>query len=179
MPHRRLDCGARDTRRPADPRDATVAQGASLSGEEKTSLSLIEQRKDSAELPFEFLIGKHASIIGKDRKLEKLFRSANLPGVAAIGSSLVAVMSVVTLSFLITTPECWVPSLGGPEHGFPLLSGAGRLVVKDAIMIGAAIVTMADSAKAYLRNRIVAGRAVPIGDRAGDNQSSKPALQGA
>ena len=62
-------------------------------------------------------------------------------------------MSFVTLSFLITTPECWVPSLGSPEHGFPLLSGAGRLVVKDAIMMGAALVTMADSAKAYLRNR--------------------------
>jgi uncharacterized membrane protein YkgB len=46
-----------------------------------------------------------------------------------------------------------VPDRGGPEHGFPLLSGAGRLVVKDAIMMGAALVTMADSAKAYLRGR--------------------------
>ena len=45
-------------------------------------------------------------------------------------------MSVVTLSFLVTTPECRVPDRGGPEHGFPLLSGAGRLVVKDAIMAG-------------------------------------------
>jgi reactive chlorine resistance protein C len=60
-------------------------------------------------------------------------------------------MSLTTLSFLVTTPECWVPSLGGPEHGVPLLSGAGRLVVKDAIMLGAAMVTMADSAKAALR----------------------------
>ena len=63
-------------------------------------------------------------------------------------------MSLTTLSFLITTPECWVPSLGGPEHGFPLLSGAGRLVVKDAIMLGAAVVTMADSAKSALRKSI-------------------------
>jgi uncharacterized membrane protein YkgB len=46
-----------------------------------------------------------------------------------------------------------VPDLGGPEHGFPLLSGAGRLVVKDAIMMGAGLVVMADSAKAYLRKR--------------------------
>ena len=75
-----------------------------------------------------------------------------LPRVAAVGSFLVFVMSFVTLSFLITTPECWVPALGSPEHGFPLLSGAGRLVVKDAIMMGAALVTMADSAKAYLRH---------------------------
>jgi AraC family transcriptional activator of pobA len=34
-----------------------------------------------------------------------------------------------------------------------ILSGAGRLVVKDAIMMGAALVTMADSAKANLRKR--------------------------
>ena len=76
-----------------------------------------------------------------------------LPRVAAIGSFLVFVMSFVTLSFLITTPECWVPALGSSEHGFPLLSGAGRLVVKDAIMMGAALVTTADSAQAYLRKR--------------------------
>lgn len=72
------------------------------------------------------------------------------PGVAAVAGLLVAAMSLVTLSFLVTTPEVWVPNLGGPEYGFPLLSGAGRLVVKDVIMLGAALVVMADSAKAYL-----------------------------
>ncbi len=76
-----------------------------------------------------------------------------LPQVAAAGSALVVIMSLVTLSFLITTPECWVPDLGDVEHGFPLLSGRGRLVIKDAIMLGAAWVTMADSAAAYLRRR--------------------------
>ncbi len=75
-----------------------------------------------------------------------------LPRISALGSFLVLGMSLTTLSFLITTPECWVPSLGSSEHGFPLLSGAGRLVVKDAIMLGAAMVTMADSAKAALRD---------------------------
>ena len=75
------------------------------------------------------------------------------PQAAAVGSFLVFVMSFVTLSFLVTTPECWVPPLGDGQHGFPYLSGAGRLVVKDAIMMGAAVVTMADSAKAYLRKR--------------------------
>jgi uncharacterized membrane protein YkgB len=74
-----------------------------------------------------------------------------LPQVAAVGSFLVFVMSFVTLSFLITTPESWVPALGDAEHGFPYLSGRGRLVIKDAIMMGAALVTMADSARAYLR----------------------------
>jgi uncharacterized membrane protein YkgB len=83
-----------------------------------------------------------------------------LPGVSAVGSFLVFVMSFVTLSFLITTPECWVPALGSTQHGFPLLSGAGRLVIKDAIMAGAALVTMADSAKAYLRTK----NAVPAAD---------------
>ncbi len=76
-----------------------------------------------------------------------------LPQAAAVGSFLVFVMSFVTLSFLITTPECWVPALGDAQHGFPYLSGAGRLVIKDAIMMGAALVTMADSAQAYLRQR--------------------------
>src|SRR5205085_9554661 len=83
------------------------------------------------------------------------------PRVAAVGSFLVFVMSFVTLSFLVTTPETWVPPLGSPEHGFPLLSGAGRLVIKDAIMMGAALVTMADSAGAYLRRKAAAPQAVP------------------
>lgn len=74
-----------------------------------------------------------------------------LPQVAAVGSFLVFLMSLVTLSFLITTPECWVLPLGDTTHGFPYLSGAGRLVLKDAIMMGAALVTMADSASKYLR----------------------------
>ncbi len=81
------------------------------------------------------------------------------PRIAAVGSFLVFIMSFVTLSFLITTPECWVPALGSPEHGFPLLSGAGRLVVKDAIMMGAALVTMADSSQAYLRSRDLTNQA--------------------
>ncbi len=72
------------------------------------------------------------------------------PSLAALGSFLVVIMSFVTLSFLITTPECWVPDLGDSEHGFPYLSGRGRLVVKDCIMMGAALVTMADSAKLAL-----------------------------
>lgn len=76
-----------------------------------------------------------------------------LPQAGAVGSFLVFLMSFVTLSFLITTPETWVPDLGDTEHGFPYLSGRGRLVVKDAIMMGAALVTMADSARTWLRKR--------------------------
>ncbi len=47
-------------------------------------------------------------------------------GISAVDNFVVVVMSFVTLSFLVTTPECWVPALGSSEHGFPLLSGAGR-----------------------------------------------------
>lgn len=73
------------------------------------------------------------------------------PQIAAFGGFLVFGMSCVTLSFLVTTPEVWVPALGAPDHGFPFLSGAGRLVIKDVIMLGASLVVMADSAKTYLR----------------------------
>ncbi|WP_437204210.1 DUF417 family protein [Planctomicrobium sp. SH664] len=81
-----------------------------------------------------------------------------LPQAAAVGSFLVFMMSLVTLSFLITTPECWVPDLGDAQHGFPYLSGAGRLVVKDSIMMGAALVTMADSAQTYLSRRALSAQ---------------------
>ncbi len=73
------------------------------------------------------------------------------PQVSAIGSFLLILMSLTTLSFLVTTPEAWVPALGDSHHGFPYLSGAGRLVVKDCIMLGAAVLTMADAAKTYVR----------------------------
>jgi reactive chlorine resistance protein C len=74
-----------------------------------------------------------------------------LPQASAVGSFLLILMACTTLSFLVTTPEAWVPALGDGTHGFPYLSGVGRLVIKDAIMLGAAFVTLADSAKAYLR----------------------------
>ncbi|WP_263373999.1 YkgB family protein [Granulicella aggregans] len=72
------------------------------------------------------------------------------PGISAVGSLLLILMSFTTLSFLVTTPEVWVPALGDTNHGFPYLSIAGRLLIKDAIMMAAAVVTLADSAKAAL-----------------------------
>ena len=62
-------------------------------------------------------------------------------------------MAMTTLSFLVSTPEAWVPPLGDANHGFPYLSGVGRLVIKDAIMLGAAVLTMADAARESLRRR--------------------------
>lgn len=73
------------------------------------------------------------------------------------GGLLTVIMSLVTLSFLITTPEVYVPNLGGdfptPEYGFPYLSGAGRLVLKDIIMMGAGLVCAADSAQRWLKKQ--------------------------
>ena len=60
---------------------------------------------------------------------------------------------LVTLSFLITTPEAWVPALGDAHHGFPYLSGAGRLVLKDTLMLAGAVMIMADSARDILKQR--------------------------
>lgn len=59
-------------------------------------------------------------------------------------------MSAVTLSFLVTTTDSWVPALGDPNHGFPLLSARGRLVIKDVIMMAAAFSALCDSARQYL-----------------------------
>lgn len=69
------------------------------------------------------------------------------------GSVLVIIMALGTLSFLITTPETWVPKLDGAEHGFPYLSAKGRLVVKDLIMMMAAFITLTDSANVFLQRR--------------------------
>lgn len=77
------------------------------------------------------------------------------PKIGALGGALTFIMSFVTLSFLITTPEVYVPDLGGdlptPQHGFPYLSGAGRLVLKDIIMMAAGLVLFSDSLKKVVR----------------------------
>ena len=62
-------------------------------------------------------------------------------------------MTIGTLSFLVTTPEVWVPDLGSGEHGFPLLTGAGRLVIKDVCILAGAVVVAADCAQRILARR--------------------------
>ena len=73
------------------------------------------------------------------------------PKIGLIGASLAIIMTIGTLSFLVTTPEVWVPNLGSAEYGFPLLSGAGRLVIKDTAIIAGALVVLSDSAKRILQ----------------------------
>jgi len=66
----------------------------------------------------------------------------------AVGALLAFLTSLVTLSFLVTTPEAWVAPLGDAQHGFPYLSGGGRLVVKDVMLFAGAFLLMVQSAKA-------------------------------
>ena len=70
--------------------------------------------------------------------------------IGLVGGLLTAGMSLVTLTFLITTPETWVPNLGGPEFGFPYLSAVGRLVIKDVIMMAGGLLCASDCAKRLL-----------------------------
>jgi uncharacterized membrane protein YkgB len=78
------------------------------------------------------------------------------PKIGVLGGLLTFGMSLVTLTFLITTPEVYVPNLGGdfptPQFGFPYLSGAGRLVVKDIIMMAGGLIIASESSKNILKN---------------------------
>jgi uncharacterized membrane protein YkgB len=66
------------------------------------------------------------------------------PKASAIGSVGAVFMFLTTLSFIITTPG-WEPSLGG----FPALSGdVGEFLIKDFVLLGAALWTLADSLSA-------------------------------
>ncbi|HCQ9179935.1 TPA: DUF417 family protein [Proteus mirabilis] len=62
------------------------------------------------------------------------------------GSALVFLTPFVTLTFLVFTPETWVHEADAHTE-FPYLSGAGRLVLKDTMMIAAGFVAMVHSAR--------------------------------
>jgi uncharacterized membrane protein YkgB len=80
-----------------------------------------------------------------------------VPFASMIASILIFIMTLGTLSFLITTPESWVPHLTDVNWGFPYLSGRGRLVIKDLVILGGAIITMSETAGIYLRRKQLAG----------------------
>ncbi|MBB3348361.1 reactive chlorine resistance membrane protein RclC [Sphingomonas sp. BK069] len=71
--------------------------------------------------------------------------------VGIVGAALAFATPFVTLSFLFTTPEAWVPAIGDAQYGFPYLSGAGRLVLKDVALLAGAWLIMVDSARALLQ----------------------------
>lgn len=118
--------------------------------EGKTVQKNVDWHKENGTYAFAYGLGTVIVIIG----LLTLLGIWNAK-MGLIGSLMTLVMSIVTLTFLITTPEVYVPNLGGdfptPQYGFPYLSGAGRLVIKDVIMMAAALVCASDSAKGLLK----------------------------
>ena len=113
----------------------------------------IEWHKQNGTYAVSYLIGAVICTIGTLVLLGIWF-----PKLGLIGGLLTFGMSIVTLSFLITTPETWVPNLGNPalgitespNHGFPYLSGAGRLVLKDIIMSAAGLIVASNAARRLL-----------------------------
>ena len=65
------------------------------------------------------------------------------PRASAAGSLGAAGMMVSTLSFLITTPEAWQEG-----KGVPRLSMLGEALLKDTVLLGAALLTAAESLRA-------------------------------
>ena len=59
---------------------------------------------------------------------------------SAIGSVLAILTFLTTLTFLFSLPG-WEKSLGG----FPALSGSGGFLLKDIVLLGAALFTLGDS----------------------------------
>lgn len=59
---------------------------------------------------------------------------------SAIGSVLAVFTFLTTLTFLFSLPG-WEKSLGG----FPALSGSGGFLLKDVVLLGAALFTLGDS----------------------------------
>jgi uncharacterized membrane protein YkgB len=64
------------------------------------------------------------------------------PRVSALGSALAVGMFLTTLSFLVTTPGVWEPSLGG----FPALSAIpGQFLLKDLALLGISLWTLGEA----------------------------------
>jgi uncharacterized membrane protein YkgB len=118
--------------------------------EGKTVQKNIDWHKANRTYIFAYGLGSVIVVIGILTLLGIWFAKIGL-----LGGLLTFGMSIVTLTFLITTPEVYVPNLGGdfptPQYGFPYLSGAGRLVLKDVIMLVAGLMCASESAKRILK----------------------------
>ena len=65
------------------------------------------------------------------------------PRASAVGSFGAAGMMLGTLSFLVTTPEAWQEGKGMPQ-----LSMLGEALLKDSVLLGASLLTAAESLRA-------------------------------
>jgi len=63
---------------------------------------------------------------------------------SAIGSVIAVFTFLATLTFLFSLPG-WVKSLGG----FPALSGSGGFLLKDVVLLGAAVWTLGDALSSH------------------------------
>jgi len=69
------------------------------------------------------------------------------PKVSLVGSVVAIVLFLSTLSFVLTTPGVGEGSAGG----FPLLSMTGQFLIKDIVLLGVSIWTLADAMEAVAR----------------------------
>lgn len=63
-------------------------------------------------------------------------------GLSALGSLAAAGMFLSTLTFLVTTPQAWVP-----DAGFPALAIPGQFLLKDLVLLGASLWSAAEAWK--------------------------------
>lgn len=70
------------------------------------------------------------------------------PRLSALGSLGASLMFVITLSFMLTTPGVWQEG-----YGFPALSLIGSFLVKDFLLLGAAIWTAGEALQAASREQ--------------------------
>lgn len=78
------------------------------------------------------------------------------PRAAAAGSIGAVIMFLTTLSFLFTTPGSW-----GRVDGFPVPTGAGGFLIKDLLLLGAALWSASEALAATTPRRAVS----PYGSR--------------
>ncbi|HEV3006591.1 MAG TPA: DUF417 family protein [Pirellulales bacterium] len=75
------------------------------------------------------------------------------PRASVVGSVLAVGMFLTTLSFLVTTPGVWEPSLGG----FPALSAIpGQFLIKDLALVGISLSSLGEAWQACERAEPVA-----------------------
>ena len=60
------------------------------------------------------------------------------PRLAVLGSAIAVATFLTTLSFLLTAPGAWDDTLGGPARG-----GTGQFVIKDLVLLGASLQSLA------------------------------------
>ena len=118
--------------------------------EGKTVQKNIDWHQQNGTYAFSYGLGSVIVIIGL-----LVLAGIWFPKLGLAGGILTFGMSIITLTFLITSPETFVPNLGGdfetPHYGFPYLSGAGRLVIKDIIMMPGGLLIASDSAGKILK----------------------------